>query len=69
MTLSHELQFEVTAEGVETSEQLSQLQMLHCDQIQGFLLSRPIPQREVRDYLLRNCVDQPGTREEVTEPL
>jgi len=32
---------EVIAEGVETEDQMAILQKLHCDCIQGFLLSRP----------------------------
>ena len=38
----------VTAEGVETEEQLRILRELGCDRVQGFLLARPL----VREQLL-----------------
>ena len=36
-------QIQVTAEGVETPEQLQDLRDLGCDAVQGFLLGRPVP--------------------------
>ena len=41
ISMGHSLQMEVIAEGVETEDQMAILQKLHCDCIQGFLLSRP----------------------------
>jgi sensor c-di-GMP phosphodiesterase-like protein len=37
----------VIAEGVETAAQLAYLQHHHCDQIQGYYLSRPLPVAEL----------------------
>ena len=37
----------VTAEGVETGDQLARLRTLGCSQAQGFLFSRPVPAEEV----------------------
>jgi EAL domain-containing protein (putative c-di-GMP-specific phosphodiesterase class I) len=33
----------LVAEGVETASQLKSLQALGCDEVQGFLLARPLP--------------------------
>lgn len=53
LAMSHQLRLEVTAEGVETVEQLAFLRAQRCDQIQGFLLSRPLPREELRDFIIR----------------
>jgi EAL domain-containing protein (putative c-di-GMP-specific phosphodiesterase class I) len=43
ITLAHALKLKVVAEGVETEEQLRLLRILNCNEIQGFLFSRPLP--------------------------
>jgi EAL domain-containing protein (putative c-di-GMP-specific phosphodiesterase class I) len=40
----------VIAEGVETKEQLLQLQAEECDEIQGFYLSRPISAKKMTEF-------------------
>ncbi|MCG6550914.1 MAG: EAL domain-containing protein [Candidatus Magnetominusculus sp. LBB02] len=40
--MSHNLRLKVIAEGVETKEQLDILRTLGCDEIQGYLFSRPV---------------------------
>jgi EAL domain-containing protein (putative c-di-GMP-specific phosphodiesterase class I) len=42
ISLAHALNIPVTAEGVETQEQATALKLSGCDQLQGFLLGRPM---------------------------
>jgi EAL domain-containing protein (putative c-di-GMP-specific phosphodiesterase class I) len=41
-----------TAEGVETHDQLDRITSEGCTQMQGFLFSRPLPAREIEQWLL-----------------
>ena len=43
INLAHALKLKVVAEGVETEEQSSLLRLLGCDEMQGFLFSKPVP--------------------------
>jgi diguanylate cyclase (GGDEF)-like protein len=43
MALAHSLKLKVVAEGVETEEQARLLRLLKCDEMQGFLFSKPVP--------------------------
>ncbi|SDP39093.1 diguanylate cyclase (GGDEF) domain-containing protein [Rhodoferax sp. OV413] len=43
ISLGHELDLKVIAEGVETAQQLDFLRANHCDEIQGYYFSRPVP--------------------------
>jgi len=43
INLAHALKLNVVAEGVATEEQLRQLRLLHCDEMQGFLFGKPVP--------------------------
>ena len=43
ISLSHNLRLKVTAEGVETEEQLRFLHLIKCDTYQGYLFSKPVP--------------------------
>ncbi len=43
VTLAHSMGLNIVAEGVETEDQSRLLRMLGCDEMQGFLFSRPLP--------------------------
>jgi diguanylate cyclase (GGDEF)-like protein len=45
--LAHSLKLNVVAEGVETEEQSRLLVLLSCDEMQGYLISRPVPSEEL----------------------
>jgi len=47
VTLAHNLGMDVTAEGVETVEQLAQLKTLGCECGQGYLFSKPVDRQGV----------------------
>ncbi len=49
--LSHSLRFKVTAEGLESPDQLEHLRRAGVNQVQGFLLSRPVPAVELEPLL------------------
>lgn len=49
--LAHSLNLQVIAEGVENCEQLAFLTENGCDQVQGYLLSRPLPTKELETLL------------------
>lgn len=51
IAMGKSLQMRVVAEGVETMEQAELLATLGCDELQGYLISRPIPVGEVRSFL------------------
>ena len=57
--LGHALGLSVTAEGVETSEQLGNLPTTGCDSAQGFLFSRPVDPAAVERLLSER---EPGGR-------
>ena len=45
--LAHGMGLHVVAEGVETEHQLHTLRVLRCDRLQGYLLQRPAPPKEI----------------------
>jgi EAL domain-containing protein (putative c-di-GMP-specific phosphodiesterase class I) len=51
ISLAHSLRLKVCAEGVETEEQAKVLRLLRCDEMQGYLISRPVPDAELRAML------------------
>ncbi len=51
VSLAHEIGFNVIAEGVELKEQQDYLAACGCNAIQGYLVSRPVPEKEIVKYL------------------
>jgi diguanylate cyclase (GGDEF)-like protein len=57
--MAHSLGVTVVAEGVETEEQAALLQLLRCEQAQGYLFAAPLPAHELI-RLYRRLVRQPA---------
>lgn len=53
INLAHSLNLTVVAEGVETEEQLRILKLLRCNEIQGYLMSKPLPAWSFEQRYLR----------------
>ena len=51
ISLGHALRLAVTAEGVETAEQLEFMKLAGCHQAQGFLIAKPMPAEAVTPWL------------------
>ena len=51
--LSHGLGKRVLAEGVETEEQLRLLRNIGCDAVQGYYVSKPVPENDLKKYFIR----------------
>ena len=53
IAMAHTLDLKVVAEGVETKEQMDYLRDQGCDEIQGFLISKPLPASELEKRFLK----------------
>jgi diguanylate cyclase (GGDEF)-like protein/PAS domain S-box-containing protein len=54
IAMGRSLELVVIAEGVETEEQLAFLKDRQCDQLQGFLFSRPLPSEAFESFLRKS---------------
>lgn len=53
VTLGHAMALSVTAEGVETSDQRDFLKVAGCNELQGFLFSAAMPERDIARFIDR----------------
>jgi EAL domain-containing protein (putative c-di-GMP-specific phosphodiesterase class I) len=56
ISLAHSLRLKVVAEGVDEEEQAKVLRLLRCDEMQGFLFSRPVPFEQMTALLTNEPV-------------
>jgi EAL domain-containing protein (putative c-di-GMP-specific phosphodiesterase class I) len=59
VSMADALRLEVTAEGVETETQRTELIALGCDRAQGYLFARPEPAAAATERLLADAADRP----------
>jgi diguanylate cyclase (GGDEF)-like protein/PAS domain S-box-containing protein len=59
IALGHALGLTVLAEGVETEQQLAMLIQASCDQLQGYLLGRPMPIEHYAEFARPEALDSP----------
>jgi EAL domain-containing protein (putative c-di-GMP-specific phosphodiesterase class I) len=52
--MAHSLDLNVIAEGVENQQQLDFLRKLECDEIQGYLISKPLAAEDVVKFMQKD---------------
>jgi diguanylate cyclase len=61
--LSHALGLKVVAEGVETQSQADILAQLQCDELQGFLFAKPMPEGALLAWLVNRGTQVPSVEQ------
>lgn len=61
IAMAHAMNLKVVAEGAEHSEQIDILRKLNCDQLQGFIFSKPLQFDAATKLLLANARHTPGS--------
>lgn len=56
--LARSLGMKTIAEGVETDSQLAFLQQQHCDEVQGYLFSKPLPADDMERWLRKHSIGE-----------
>jgi diguanylate cyclase (GGDEF)-like protein len=51
MALAHSMNLRVVAEGVETEDELRQLRLMQCDELQGYYFSAPVRAEDAKAFL------------------
>ena len=54
IAMAHSLRVKVVGEGVESEEQATFLRSRGCEELQGYLISRPVDDKEFRRFLVRD---------------
>ncbi len=62
ITMAHALKLRVVGEGVETNEELEILARFGCDEVQGYLISRPQPAKDITEFLVRQRASEQSRR-------
>ncbi|NMH66045.1 EAL domain-containing protein [Shewanella salipaludis] len=62
ITIAHNMGLSVVGEGVEESSQLNILRALNCEEIQGFIFSKPIPEVDFTALLQRDASSMPDRK-------
>jgi len=58
INMAHALQLKVVGEGIETNDQLVTLSGLGCNEIQGFLIAKPLPAEQATSFLIASaCIE------------
>jgi EAL domain-containing protein (putative c-di-GMP-specific phosphodiesterase class I) len=58
--MGHSLNLQIIAEGVEDEATLAALRALECDEVQGYIYSRPLAAEAFRAYVDRHATVAPG---------
>jgi diguanylate cyclase (GGDEF)-like protein/PAS domain S-box-containing protein len=68
IAMAHSLRLRTVAEGVETAEQAEFLRLNHCDEIQGYYFSRPLPYAQLVEKLQQHALEQQSQPVNEAEP-
>ncbi len=68
ISMGHTLNLEIVAEGVESENQFKFLRGRDCDEVQGFLFSKPVPADEIPSILCQAGF-MPSVESNVHEPI
>ncbi len=60
ISMAHDINYRVVAEGVETAEVLELLRTCRCDEIQGYYVARPMAAAGIEDFLAGRPGNRPG---------